>query len=75
MHQLSNLLKIKVKINLKVNVADMTTNRLKNKILHTKIRSRDASNELKYGCVTENKTIITLWLVYAPTEWPTENQG
>jgi len=73
MHQLNNLLKIKVKIYLEVNVADMTKNRLKNKILHTKIRSRHAFNPLKYGCVTGNKIIITLWLVYAPTE-PIENQ-
>jgi len=66
MHQLSDLLKINVKINLEVNLADMTTNRFKNKILHTKLRSRHASNPLKYGCVTWEK--ITLWLVYAPTE-------
>ncbi len=68
MHQQSDLLKIKVKINLGVNVVDMIRNKLKNKILHTKNRSRYASNLLKYGCVTENKLIITLWLVYAPTE-------
>ena len=54
MHQLSDLLKINVKANLEVNVADITKNKFKNKILHTKVRSRHASNQLKYGCVTEN---------------------
>ena len=36
MHQLSDLLKTNVKINLEVNVVDMPKNRLKNKILHSK---------------------------------------
>ena len=60
MHKLSKILKITVKINLEVNVADMTKNKLENKILHTKIRSRHASNPLKYGCVTGHIKIITL---------------
>ena len=68
MHQLSKILKINVKINMEVNVVDMIKNKLKNKILHTKIRSKHASNPLKYGCVTENKIIISLLLVYAPIE-------
>ncbi len=46
MHQLSNILKINVKINFEVNVVDTTKNKLKNKIHHTKIRSRHASNSL-----------------------------
>ena len=71
MQKLSNILKINVKINMEVNVADMTKNKLENKILHTKIRSIHASNPLKYACVTENKNSLTIWLVYAPTE-PTE---
>ena len=74
MHQLSNILKIIVKINLEVIVADITKNKLENKILHTKIRSIHASTPLKYGCVTGNIKLITLWLVYAPIEQPTENQ-
>ena len=68
MHQLFDLLKINVKLNLEVNVVNMTTNKLKNKIPHTKIRSRHASNPLNYDCVTVNKRIVTLWLVYAATE-------
>jgi len=68
MHQLSNLLKINVKINLEVNAVDMTKNEFKNKILHTKIWSTHAFNQFQYGCVTENKKSITLWLLYAPTE-------
>jgi len=69
MHQLSDLLKINVKTILEVNVADMTTNRLKNKILHTKLRSRHASNPLKYGCVTGNKIVITLgWCMHQLSE-------
>jgi len=31
----------------------MTKNKLENKILHTKMRSRHASNSLQYGSVTE----------------------
>ena len=46
----------------------MTKNKLGNKIFHTKIRSKHASNPLQYGCVTENKIKITIWLVNAPTE-------
>jgi len=68
MHQLSNILKFNVKINFEVNVADMTKNKLQNKILHTKIRSRDASNYLQYCCVTENKYSISIGLVNAPNE-------
>jgi len=68
MHQLSNLLKFNVKINIEMTVADMTKNKLQNKIHHTKIRSRHASNSLQCGCVTENKHTITIWLVYLPTE-------
>ena len=52
---MSDLLKINVTINLEVNVVNMTTNRLKNKILHTKIRLRHASNPLKNGCATGKK--------------------
>ena len=51
-----------------VNVADMTKNRIKNKILHTKNRLKHASNPLNYDCVTGNKRIVTLWLLYAVTE-------
>jgi len=68
MHQLSNLLKINVKINSEVYVVDMTKNKFKNKFLHTKIWSRHASHPLKYGCVIGNKKLITLWLVCALTE-------
>ncbi len=52
----------------------MIKNKLENKIHHTKIRSRHASNYLQYGCVTVNKYSITIWLVYAPTKQHTENQ-
>ena len=62
------MLKITVKMDLEKNVANMNKNKLKNMILHTKNRSRHASNPLKYDCVTGNKRIITLWLVYAATE-------
>jgi len=55
MQQLSNILKINVKINLEVNVVDMTNNKLKNKIHHTKNRSTYASNPFKYDCVNGNK--------------------
>jgi len=55
MQQLCKILQVNVKINLEVNVVDMTKNKLKNKIHHTKIRSRHASNPLQYGCVTGNK--------------------
>jgi len=55
MHQLSNIQKINVKIDLEVHVADMTKNKLENKILHTKLWSTHISNPLQYGCVTENK--------------------
>ena len=55
MHQLSNILKINIKFNLEVNVADMTKNKLENKILHTKIWLTHASNQLQYGYVTEIK--------------------
>ena len=68
MQQQSDLLTINVKIILEANVADMTKNRLKNKILHTKIRLKHASNPLNYDCVTGNIKIVTLWLVYAATE-------
>ena len=68
MQQQSKILTINVTINLEVNVADMTKNRLKNKILHTKISSRHASNPLRYDCVTGNKIIITLLSMYAPIE-------
>ncbi len=44
MHQLSNLLKINVKINMVVNVADMTKLKLQNKFFHTKIGTRHAAN-------------------------------
>jgi len=46
----------------------MTKNRFKNKILHTKNRSRHVSNPLKYGYITGNKKIITLWLLNKGTE-------
>jgi len=36
-----------------VNVVEMTKNKLENKILHTKIRSRHTSNTLQYGSVTK----------------------
>jgi len=52
---LSNILKINVKINLEVNVVDMTKNKLKNMIHHTKNRSTHASNPFKYDCVIGNK--------------------
>ncbi len=68
MHQLSDQQKINIKISLVLNVANTIKNRFKNKILHNKIRSRHASNPLKYGCVTVNKIIVTLWLVYAATK-------
>ena len=68
MQQLNKILKVNVKIYFNVNVADMTKNKLKNKILHTKNRSRHACNPLKYDCVIENKEIITLGLV--PEEFP-----
>jgi len=68
LHELSNILKINVKINLEVNVVDMTKNILQNKILHTKIRSRHAFNPLQYGCVTKNNNSINIGLVYAPTQ-------
>jgi len=54
MHQLSNQLKINVKINFEINVVDMTNNKYKNKIVHTKIRSRHAANPLKYSVITGN---------------------
>ncbi len=44
-------------INFEVNVVDMTKNKLENKFLHTKIRSKHASHTLQYGCVTEKKKI------------------
>jgi len=37
MHQLSNLLKINVKIDLEVNIVDMNKNKLEKKILQTKL--------------------------------------
>jgi len=52
MQQLSKIMKINVTINLEVNVADMNKNRLENKILHTKIRSR-------YSFLS-----IKIWLCY-----------
>ena len=55
MQQMSNLLKFNVKIILEVNVVDVTNNKMKNKIHHTKNRSTYASNTLKYGCINENK--------------------
>ena len=64
MHQLSMILKILVNKNLEVNVADMNKNKLENKILHTKIRLRHASNPLQYNCDTENNKSTTIWLVY-----------
>jgi len=54
MQKLSNLLRINVIINLEMNAADITKSKLENKIYHTKIRSRQASNSLQYGCVTGN---------------------
>ena len=54
MQKLSNVQQINVKIQLEVNVVDMTKNTLKNKFHHTKIRSRHASNPLKYGYITGN---------------------
>ncbi len=42
-------------MNLEVYVVDMTKNKLKNKIHHTKIRSRHASNPFKCDCVIGNK--------------------
>ena len=54
MQKLSNILQINVEMNLEVNVVDMTK-KLKHKIDHTKIRSRHASNPLKYDCVIGNK--------------------
>jgi len=51
MQKLSNILIINVKIQLEVNVLDMTKNKLKNNIHHTKIRSRHAYNPFKYDCV------------------------
>ncbi len=53
MHKLSNILKITVKINLEVIVANMTKNKLQNKVHHTKIGLTDACNLLQYGCVTK----------------------
>jgi len=53
---------------LEVDVADITKNRLENKILCTKNWLKHASNPSKYDCVTGNLKIITLWLVYAATE-------
>jgi len=50
MHQLSNILKINVKINFEVSVAYMTNNKVENKILHIKIRSALASNQLQQCC-------------------------
>jgi len=67
MQQQSKILKINVKMNLQLNLVNMTKNK-KNKIHHTKIKSGHASNSLKNGCDTGNKYIITLWLVYADTE-------
>jgi len=55
MQQLSKIPQINVKINLEVNVTDMTKNRLKNKIHHTKNRPRHASNSIKDECITGNK--------------------
>ena len=55
MQQLSKILKNNVTINLEVNVVDMTKNKLKNKIHHTKNLSRHASNTFKYDCVNGNK--------------------
>jgi len=68
MQKLSNILQTNVKINLEVVVLDMTKNKLKNKIHHTKIRSRHASNPFKHDCVIGNKLKNTLWLVHAETE-------
>ena len=68
MQQLSKIPQINVKINLEVNVTDMTKNRLNNEILHTKIRSRHASDPLQYGCVTGNNNSTIIWLVYVPTQ-------
>ena len=67
MHQLSNIVKINVKIDLEVNIVDMTK-KLANKILHTKTWLTHAYESLQYGSVTENKNSINLWLVYAATE-------
>jgi len=55
MQQVSKILKVNVKINLEVNVVDMTKNKFKNKIHHTKNRSTHASNSFKYDCVNGNK--------------------
>ncbi len=49
------ILKFNVIINLEVNVADMTKNRIKNKILHIKNMSKHACNPLKHNCVIGNK--------------------
>jgi len=61
MHQQSDLLQINVKINLEVNVVDITKNKLKIKIHQTTIRSRHAPNLLQYGCVAGEIKIITIW--------------
>jgi len=55
MQQVSKIVKINIKINLEVNAVNMTKNKLKSKIHHTKIRSIHASNPFKYGCVHGNK--------------------
>ena len=55
MQQLSNIVQINVEILLEVNVVEMTKNKLENKIHHTKVRSRHASNPFKYDCVIGNK--------------------
>ena len=54
MQQVSNILKFNVKISYEVNEVDTTKNKLKNKIHHTKNRSRHASNQFKYDCIIGN---------------------
>jgi len=68
MQKVSNILQINDKINLEVNVVDMSKNQLKNQIHHTKIRSIHVSNPFKHDYVIANRLIITLWLVHAETE-------
>jgi len=55
MQKLSNIQQTNVKIDLEVNVVDMTKNKLKNQIHHTKIRSRHAFNQFKHDYVIGNK--------------------
>jgi len=60
MHQLSNLLKFNVKINIEMTVADMTKNKLQNKIHHFKIWLTHASNPLQCCWVTGNNNSINI---------------